>query len=165
MKQIFKTAFLATSLCVALPALAQSTQPSSVDKAADSVERMVEKPLKDFNITKDKIPPEIEAVMKKPYDISKLKTCADLKTAVAKLTEVLGPDVDSPQATKKGQDPAEFALGAAESVVGGLIPGTGLIRKVSGAEANEKKVKAAVLAGQLRRAYIKGYAKAKGCKV
>jgi hypothetical protein len=162
-------AMLTAGLGLALPVLAQSApekpKESGIDKVGDSAERMATKPLKDLNLMKDEIPPEIQAIMNRPYDISKLKTCADKKNAVRRLTEVLGPDVDSAQAQKKGENPAEFALGAAESVVGGLIPGMGIIRKISGAEAAEKKAKAAVLAGQLRRAYIKGYAKAQGCKV
>jgi hypothetical protein len=169
MKITFKGALVVATLSLALPALAQTApekpKEGAIDKVGDSAERMATKPLKDLNLMKDEIPPEIQAIMAKPYDIGKLKTCADKKNAVKRLTEVLGPDVDSPQATKNGQNPAEFALGAAESVVGSLIPGMGLIRKISGAEAAEKKAKAAVLAGQLRRAYIKGVAHATGCKV
>jgi hypothetical protein len=157
---------LALGLVLATPAMAQETKPKSdLDKVGDSAERMATKPLKDLNLMKEEIPAEIQKILDKPYDISKLKTCAQLKGAVRNLTEVLGPDIDSVQATKKGQDPGEFMLGAAESVVGGLIPGMGLIRKISGAEAAERRAKAAVLAGSLRRAYIKGYAKARNCKV
>jgi hypothetical protein len=157
---------LAMGLVLATPAMAQETKPKSdIDKVGDSAERMATKPLKDLNLMKEEIPSEIQKILDKPYDISKLKTCAQLKGAVRNLTEVLGPDIDSAQATKKGQDPGEFMLGAAESVVGSLIPGMGLIRKISGAEAAERRAKAAVLAGSLRRAYIKGYARAKGCKV
>jgi hypothetical protein len=169
MHTTFKWAVLAAALYAAQPVLAQPApekpKEEAIDKVGDSAERMATKPLKDLNLMKDEIPPEIQAIMNRPYDISKLKTCADKKNAVRRLTEVLGPDVDSPQAQKKGENPAEFALGAAESVVGGLIPGMGIIRKISGAEAAEKKAKAAVLAGQLRRAYIKGTARAQGCKV
>lgn len=175
----FHAAVLVAGICLALPALAQDAgerpqdenpaaekpRHDGLDKVGDTAERMVTKPLKDLNLLKDKIPPEVQAIMDRPYDISRLKTCADRKQAVARLTELLGPDVDSAQAQKKGDNPAEFALGAAESVVGGLIPGMGLVRKITGAEAAEKRAKAAVLAGQLRRAYIKGAARAKGCKV
>lgn len=157
---------VALGLALGTSAVAQETNPKSdIDKVGDSAERMATKPLKDLNLLRDEIPPEIQKIIDRPYDISKLKTCAQLKKAVRELTDVLGPDVDSAQATRKGQNPGEFALGAAESVVGGLIPGMGLIRKISGAEAAERRAKAAVLAGQLRRAHIKGYAKARGCKV
>jgi hypothetical protein len=157
---------LALGVGLAAPVAAQEAQPKSdLEKVGDSAERIAVKPLKDLNLMKDEIPPEIQAILDAPYDIRTLKTCAQLKDAVKRLTAVLGPDIDSPQATKKGQDPGEFMLGASESVAGSLIPATGLIRKISGAEAAEKRSRAAVLAGQLRRAYVKGYARGRGCKI
>lgn len=158
---------LATALLGApLAAQTSDAKPKSdIDKVGDSVETMAEKPLKDLNLVKDKIPPELEAIMTKPYDLTGLKGCADYKAAIDKLTRVLGPDVDSPKVQGQKESAAEVALSGAEAVVGGLIPGTGLIRKLSGADAAQKKAQAAVLAGDLRRAYIKGTARAKGCKV
>ena len=66
---------------------------------------------------------------------------------------------------KKGESVGDLALSGVESVAGSLIPGSGIIRKVTGAEAHDNKVKAAVYAGGLRRAYLKGSARAKGCKI
>lgn len=163
---------MALLLGAAAPAFAQATpekqaeKVSDIDKVGDTAENIATKPLKDLNLMKDEIPPEVLAVMKDPYSLKGLKGCSQYKAAIGRLTDVLGPDVDSPEANaKKGQNAGEFALGAAESVAGGLIPGMGLIRKISGAEAAQKKAQAAVLAGQLRRAYLKGTARAKGCKV
>ena len=156
---------------IAAPLLAQALpdksgdKPGDLDKLGNAAQNIVTKPLKDLNLLKDDIPPEILAIMKEPYSLQGLKGCSQYKAAIGGLTDVLGPDVDSAAAKKKGQNAGEFALGAAESVAGGLIPGAGLIRKLSGAEVAQKKVQAAVLAGQLRRAYLKGSARAKGCKV
>jgi hypothetical protein len=164
---------LATALAIVLaaPALGQPTPPtppppaSDIDRVGDTLETMGEKPLKDFNLMRDKIPPELLAVMDRPYDLRGIGGCAGYKNAVNRLTAVLGPDVDSPKVTGQKQSASEVVLGGAETVVGGLIPGTGLIRKISGAEAAQKKAQAAVLAGSLRRAYIKGMARAKGCRI
>ena len=171
MTTVFKAAFLAVGLWTALPALAQATpekpeaKVSDIDKIGNAAESVVEKPLKDLNLMKDKIPPEIQAILDKPYSLKGLKTCSQYSTAIGKLTHVLGPDVDSGVAEKKGENPGEFALSVGQSVAGSLIPGTGIIRKISGADAAQKKAAAAVLAGQLRRAYLKGTARAKSCKV
>jgi hypothetical protein len=157
-----------TALSIAAPALAQDAPPkpkSDLDRVGDSVENMAEKPLKDLNLMKDKIPPQLQAVMERPYDLRGIKGCSSYKAAIGRLNSVLGPDVDSPDAINQKATPAEFVLSSAESVVGGLIPGMGIVRKISGAEAAQKKAQAAVLAGELRRAYIKGTARAKGCKV
>lgn len=138
---------------------------SDMDKIGNAAESVVEKPLRDLNLMKDKIPPELQAILAKPYSLAGLKTCSQYSTAINKLTNVLGPDVDSGMAEKKGENPGEFALSIGQSVAGSLIPGSGIIRKISGADTAQKKAAAAVLAGQLRRAYLKGTARAKHCKV
>lgn len=155
------TAALACAI-MAAPATAQVGK--EVEKVGNTAQNIVEKPLKDLNVSKEKIPPQLESIMQRPYDLTGLKTCADFASAIKKLDAVLGPDVDAVKQAK-GETASEMVLGAAESAAGGLIPGTGIIRKVSGAEAAEKKAKAAVFAGSLRRAYLKGSANAKGCKV
>ncbi len=145
---------------IPVSAMAQST----IEQVGKSAGNMVEKPLKDANLIKDEIPSELLEIMDKPYSMVGLRTCAQFKAEIGKFDTLLGPDVDAVQ-SKKGQSATETMLGAAESVVGSLIPGTGLIRKLSGAEKAEEKAKAAILAGSLRRAYIKGHASAKGCRI
>ena len=134
------------------------------EKIGTSAENMATKPLKDLNLKKEEIPPLLQDIVKAPYALKGMRKCSDYKRGIDELTRILGPDVDS-GIKKKGQNAGEFALGAAESVVGSLIPGAGLIRKISGAEAAQKRARAAVLAGNLRRAYLKGTARAKGCRV
>lgn len=46
---------------------------------------------------------------------------------------------------------------------GSLIPGQGIIRELTGANKAARHAAAARLAGQLRRSYIKGVTKARGC--
>ena len=137
---------------------------SDGEKIGNSAENMATKPLKDLNLMKESIPPELQAIVKAPYALQGIRKCNQYKAAIDDLTRILGPDVDS-GIKRKGQNAGEFALGAAESVVGSLIPGAGLIRKISGADAAQKRARAAVLAGNLRRAYLKGTGRAKGCKV
>jgi hypothetical protein len=102
--------------------------------------------------------------MAEPYSLKGLNGCADYAAAIKRLTAVLGPDVDSPEARAASGTSTEFVLGAAESVVSGLIPGMGIIRRVSGAAAAQRRAEAAVLAGQLRRAFLKGRASGRGCR-
>lgn len=144
---------------------AVAPKPNGGDRVADTAGNIMQKPLKDLNIIKPKVSPQLEAVMREPYALTGLKSCAQLRTAVAGLTEVLGPDVDSVQAVASKETAAEFGLSSAESVVGGLIPGMGIVRKISGAEKAQKHATAAVFAGSLRRAYLKATARAKGCKI
>ena len=169
MAMMFRIFGLAACLAIGVPAIAQN-QPaakprSDIDKVGDTIENIGEKPLKDLNIIKPKVAPEMERIMEEPYSLKGIKTCGQYRTAIGRLTELLGPDVDSPQLQKKDKSPAEVALGLGESAAGSLIPFTGLIRRISGAEARDKYAKAAVYAGSVRRAYLKGTARAKRCKV
>ncbi len=169
MAMTFRAIGLAACLAIAAPAMAQTPpveQPrSDIDKVGDTVENIGTKPLKDLNLIKTKVAPEMERIMAAPYSLKGIKTCTQFRTAVGRLTEVLGPDVDSPQTQRPDKSPAEVALSLGESAAGSLIPFTGLIRRISGAEARDKYAKAAVYAGSVRRAYLKGTARAKGCKV
>lgn len=147
-------------------ARAPDPKKGDLDKVGDTAEAIVERPLRDLNLMKDKMPPELVAIRDKPYDLSGLKGCSDYAAAVARLTKLIGPDIDSDAArNRKGETPSEFALSGIASAAGSFIPFSGLIRKVSGAEKAERRAQAAVLAGALRRAYLKGVARTRGCKV
>lgn len=171
---------LALLLALASPAAAQ-TEPKpppaprtgaeaavSPDKgnAGDRLERAATRPLRDLNIMKPRLAAELEAIMADPYDMTGLKTCRGLNAEVARMTGLVGPDVDDPALqNRKGRDPAEFLLDTAEGVTGSLVPGQGIIRELTGANRTARKVAAARLAGQLRRSYIKGILRTRGCKL
>ena len=82
------------------------------------------------------------------------------------LDAVLGADLDThvtaanPSLVDRGGDAAGGALrGAAE----GIVPFRGRVRKLSGAERYAKEVAAAIAAGTIRRAYLKGLDQAAAC--
>jgi hypothetical protein len=151
---------------IAFPAAAQTPPPASTaSQAAGSAERMAMQPLRDLNIVRDGVPPELTAIMEEPYSLKGLRGCADYKREIARMTTLVGPDVDSPEARAASGTSTEFVLGTAESVVASLVPGRGIIRRVSGAADAEKQAKAAALAGSLRRAFLKGRASGLNCKV
>lgn len=128
--------------------------------------RAASRPLRDLNIMKPKLAAELEAIMASPYDVAGLRTCRGLNGEVNRMTGMVGPDVDDPSLNaRKGRDPVEFLLDSAEGMTGNLIPGQGLIREITGASKVASKVAAARLAGQLRRSYIKGTMKARGCRL
>ena len=53
---------------------------------------------------------------------------------------------------------------AARTAVNTLIPGLGIVRVITGADKQQRRVEAAVYAGSTRRAYLKGIGLARGCK-
>jgi phage tail tape-measure protein len=78
------------------------------------------------------------------------------------LNAALGPDVDIPE-VKKGEGAAVAATAASE-VVKSILPGLGLVRVITGADKQQRRVEAAVYGGSVRRGFLKGLGASKGCK-
>lgn len=150
------------ALVLTSPTFAQSDpeQPSLGKKAGD----IAETPLRDTNIVKRKIPPELLSIEANPYSISGLRTCPAIVLEVARLNKVLGRDVDSAGPGAKRSMGSQLAEQGARDTISSLIPGAGLVRLVSGADAQARRAAAAVNAGNVRRGFLKGYGLARGCR-
>lgn len=150
-------------LTIAAPAAGQTVvAPQPV-----TPEDIVRKPLDDFNLRKDrdKIAPALVAAQDKPYAIPNKGGCAALNHEVAGLDAALGPDLDTDIASTIAQKRARAMGGAARAMVGGLIPFDSVIRQISGANAAAGHRDRYIYAGSVRRAFLKGYARAKGCRI
>lgn len=125
-------------------------------------------PLADLNVMRAKIPPVLLEAKQGPYAMPPAG-CAAIAAQVAALDEVLGPDLDAPPSAEqglfeRGQELAEKeALGALRGAAEGLIPYRGWVRRLTGAERHSRLVAAAVGAGGVRRAYLKGVGESRGC--
>lgn len=132
----------------------------------DALGRAATRPLRDLNVMKPKIAPELAAIMANPYAVKSLRNCRQLNAEVNRMARLVGPDVDDPALIgKKGRSPVEQVADSAEGITGSLIPGQGIIRQITGANKAARQAAAARLAGQLRRSYIKGVMKARGCRL
>lgn len=147
------------------PALAQPAEdkPDAPKPGMAKAKDIVTEPLRDVRLADRKIPPELQAIVDAPYDL-RPRTCAAIAGTVTELDGVLGADVDDPDAGGELNGTAKAALTAAEIGVDTLIPGRGLIRRVTGADKAERRYNNAVQAGVIRRAYLKGLGAARGCK-
>ncbi|WP_310535423.1 hypothetical protein [Novosphingobium sp.] len=115
-------------------------------------------PLSDLNLRKGEIPALLLAAQDRPYDMAGLTRCSQLSGAVNNLDAILGEDIDitDPEGgTSAGK--------VAQSAVGALIPFRGLIREVSGANSQDRKLQLAIRAGMARRAFLKGVGMQRGC--
>jgi hypothetical protein len=120
-------------------------------------------PLHDVNLVRTKIPDVLLDAMDAPYARPRPLTCLEITAEIAPLNDALGPDLDLPstranpgliqRGTGLAGDAAIDAIrGAAESVV----PMRSWVRRLSGAEQHDRLVTAAITAGAVRRAYLKG---------
>ncbi|MCX8499483.1 MAG: hypothetical protein ORN25_08950 [Caulobacteraceae bacterium] len=148
----------------------EATSEPAKPPVSDRMGQAVKAPLEDLNLTKNKIPLILEQAMAAPYQWPEDSSCDGLAAAIAPLTLALGPDLDVPPtktnpgllergSTLAGDTAVDVVRGAAQSV----IPFRGWVRKLTGAEAYAKMVRAAITAGGVRRAYLKGLGEAKGC--
>ena len=122
-------------------------------------------PLVDTNLKKREIPPELQRIEADPYSIDGLRKCAQINAAIVELDGVLGPDIDAAEPMSRGDKRRRAAGEVAKGLVGGLIPFRGLVREISGAGEAQRRYHAAVEAGLIRRAFLKGYAKARRCRL
>jgi hypothetical protein len=120
-------------------------------------------PLNDLNLVHAEIPPVLAAAQKAPYAAPADKGCAALAADVQALDAALGADLDTPVTAA---NPSLIERGANDALRGaaeGVIPFRGWVRKLTGAERYSREVAAAIAAGTVRRAYLKGAAQAGGC--
>lgn len=124
-------------------------------------------PLNDLNLVKTAIPDVLSMAQSAPYAFPEARTCTDLAASVQSLDDVLGPDLDAPpsqDAQNAVQNAVERGLAnAVQNAAEGIIPYRGWVRKITGAERHAKQISAAIAAGTVRRAFLKGIAKAESC--
>ena len=160
----------ATALALSVSGCASPDTAKGAAREGVQLQKAVEAPLADLNLVQEKIPAVLEAAVKAPYALPSQRECAAIANEVTALDVALGPDLDTPPthenpglvARGAGMvgDAANDALkGAAESV----IPFRGWVRKLDGAERHSKEVAAAIAAGSVRRAFLKGVGQTIGC--
>lgn len=149
------------------PAVDPANQIKTSDQAKrESVQGAATAPLRDLNVVRTKIPEVLLQALDDPYARPpRTFKCAALIALVRPLDEALGPDIDRvPAGDENLMDRGRStALGAAADLASDAIPFRGWVRKLSGAEAHDKLVQSAIIAGNVRRGYLKGLGESKGC--
>ncbi|WP_374674600.1 hypothetical protein [Ideonella sp.] len=137
--------------------------------AEQAVTRAVTSPLADLNLMQTSVPPVLQAARRAPY-APVPPGCDGLAQEVLALDDALGPDLDRPSTEadpslleRGAQELGGAAAGALKSAAEGLIPFRSWVRKLTGAERHSREVAAAIAAGAVRRAYLKGLGQARHC--
>ena len=145
---------------LSVPVFAQTAVAPANVKAQD----VARSPLSDLNVRKKDVPVVLEAAMARPYDMGGIKSCKGLMTAIMDLDVALGDDIDVATGEKSDMENVGNSAGAiAKSVIGSFIPFRGVIREVSGANAQDRLWNKALYAGTARRAFLKGIGEQRGC--
>ncbi len=162
-------------LAAALAALSGcSTSAAPAAQASAGTEtrmgQAVTAPLGDLNLVRAEIPAVLVAARKSPYGAPAEPGCAALAAEVQALDAVLGADLDTPPTAanpglieRGGAAAGDAAVGAVRGAAEGVVPFRGWVRRLSGAEASAREAAAAIAAGSVRRAYLKGLGRAQDC--
>lgn len=147
----------------------RSTAP--VEDSGTKFGAAVTAPLEDLNLIRVKIPEVLIEASKHPYRPLDDPSCEAISQEITELDAALGPDLDKRTSGSednllgKGSDfVEESAIDAVRSTTRGVIPFSGWVRKLTGAEGHSKAVSKAVAAGIVRRAYLKGVGESQGCQ-
>jgi hypothetical protein len=123
-------------------------------------------PLKDVGLIRPVTPPSLERIID-PYAPPLGPGCNWLGYEIASLDAVLGPDESVRSDGTRPWISMEQVSSAAETAVRGagtgVMPGRGLVRRVTGAEAADERRNQATDRGKLRRAYLVGISRARDC--
>lgn len=148
--------------------------PAGSSKAAGGVEPLAQAataPLSDLNLVRADIPAALTLAQKAPYGLPADRSCAALAAEIQTLDAALGADLDrpptasNPSLVERGSGAVgNAAVGAVRGAAEGIVPFRGWVRKLSGAERYSREVAAAIAAGTIRRAYLKGLGQAAGCQ-
>lgn len=159
-----------------LPSVPAMVEVDRVDADSDVTDRVGQAaitPLSDLNVVQEKIPEVLRHAKKAgPYAAPEKLECAVVQDEINRLTAVLGPDIDDPNTKGKlslldrGTDAAEdYGVGFVRRTVEGMVPFRSWVRKLTGAEKHSKEVAASIIAGGVRRAYLKGIRLGMACPV
>ncbi len=153
------TRILFSMAALVLAGAEAQAQDRSITDREPGVLDVARTPVTDLNLSRTEVPALLAEAQQRPYSLQGLDTCEQLTRAVDEFNEVLGPDLDLPQAERARLSGGRIAQWA----VGRFIPFRGLIREISGANRQQRQVEAAIQAGLMRRAFLKGVGSARGC--
>ncbi|WP_333586406.1 hypothetical protein [Phenylobacterium sp.] len=131
----------------------------------ENLQGAVAAPLRDVNLLRTKIPPILLEAQADPYRRPQPLTCQAIVDQLLPLNEALGADLDEDARDEddlltRGQT---TALGAVAGLTQDVIPFRGWVRRLSGAEQHDRLVQSAIVAGGVRRGYLKGLGEAQRC--
>jgi hypothetical protein len=152
---------LGAAALAAAPCAAAQTVVAPQNVTAGDV---VTSPLETLNIKKDEIPPILNAAREDSYSLAGLRTCRAIGAEIVQLDAVLGPDIDVASDKTQGEKRGNAVGNIAKSVISSFIPFGGVIRQMTGAADRERQWQVALYAGASRRAFLKGYGQARGCR-
>lgn len=155
---------LAVIAAMALVLTGCATLPASTGTQAGRLGTAASQPLRDLNLRHEDPAPALASALLAPYAPPTPLDCDGVRRGIGELDGALGPDLDEAAYDAQGPGMAqELVEGAIRDLVG--LPYRGVVRRVTGADARDRIARKALLAGYVRRAWLKGLAVSLHCPV
>lgn len=155
-----------------VPAIVEVDPVSSESDVTDRVGQAAITPLSDLNVVQQKIPEVLRFARDVgAYTVPEKLDCPSVQNEINRLDTALGADFDAagkdkPSLLERGGDMAEnYGVGFVRRTMEGFVPFRSWLRKLTGAEKHSKQVAAAITAGGVRRAYLKGLRQGLACPI
>ena len=135
------------------------------DKPGDErLQNALEQPFRDVSWMRENPPDILIRAVENPYEWARESGCTDILSEIEALDLVLGPDLDQilEEDGETNRDGNAVLSGAIGSLIG--LPYRGIVRTISGAGKRERELRKAILAGMVRRGFLKGLALDAGCR-
>ena len=145
-------------------AQAAAPEPDRAHAILNGGRRIAAQPVRDVGAARTPIPPVLERAEANPYGLAGTRSCTQIRSGIADLTAALGPDFPpGPGPGTRENRAGKLAEAGGKTIVNGLIPFRGLVREISGAAPQQRRLAAASSAGLARRGFLRGLAVARNC--
>ena len=161
-----RAAIIVVMTCMGHTVFAATTpKPAAPETSKDKAKGVITQPLNDLNVAQPDIPAILLRAKAAPYDVPSGGACEALNSEIGELDKALGPDLDLAKGDDKSVSKrvSDVTFDLARGAVSGLIPFRGVVRYVTGAEKRAREINEALIAGTVRRSYLKGYGEMLGC--
>lgn len=140
-----------------------SAQASTWEATRKKASEIGAQPARDIGASKREIPPVLQRAYADPYNVIRTKDCRFLLREISALNEIIGDDYNSQNEYSESKV-GKFAEAGGKTIVNSIIPFRGVIREVTGAAPDDRRMSAAVDAGLARRGFLRGISYKQGCR-
>lgn len=156
----FKTPYCFIAALALMSVSAAAAAPDVVATGEKHAKTVLDRPLGDLNVMRPEIAAALQKAARAPYAPPDPR-CEAITFEIQQLETALGPDFDRKSAVSNKTLPTVAQLEG--EAAGSFIPYEGALRFITGAARRDRKVAEMILAGAVRRAYLKGTGEARGC--
>ena len=160
----FRYAVLRPVICAGAALCCCATASAARHRSAvGEAKHIITQPGRDLGISKAKIPAVLKRAARAPYSRTGASSCKAINQRLSDLDDALGPDFGH-RTMRRGSTMGTVARMGSTSVINSLIPFRGIVRQVSGAAAQQRRLAEAVNAGYARRGFLHGLSVSRHCE-